>query len=147
MARTTHHGISEQARAGKHRRDDAQALMNSNRWRGAMYMAGYAVECLLKTKLMQKFDCRNLRELEEELQRRGLLASPVSIDSHGLELLLKLTGGMDRLRSNPTLLRSFNTANRWVPAWRYNPDLSNSDDAEAFLEAIDLVLHWVEDNV
>ena len=38
-----------------------------------MYIAGYAVECLLKTKLMQIYGCQNLRELEEVLQRRSVL--------------------------------------------------------------------------
>ena len=57
--------------------DDARALLNQQvRWRGAMYMAGYSVECLLKTKLMRMYDCRHLRELEEELQRRRVTLFP-----------------------------------------------------------------------
>ena len=67
------YGVSEQGKAGKHRMDNARALLNAVRWRGTMYMAGYSIECLLKTKLMRMFDCRHLRELEEELQRRGSL--------------------------------------------------------------------------
>jgi hypothetical protein len=47
------YGISEQAKAGKHRLDDAHVLFNGARWRGAMYLAGYAIECRLKTKLMR----------------------------------------------------------------------------------------------
>ena len=70
MTRERFYGVSEQGKAGKHRLNDARALLNAVRWRGAMYMAGYAVD-VLKTKLMRKFDCRHLRELEEELQRRG----------------------------------------------------------------------------
>ena len=62
------------AETEKHRMDDARALFNSVRWRGAMYLAGYSIECLLKTKLMRMFDCRHLQELDEELQRRGVLA-------------------------------------------------------------------------
>jgi len=77
MMRDPYYGVSEQRKAGKHRLEDAQALLNKSRWRGAMYMAGYAIECLLKTKLMRMFDCRHLRELEEELQTRGLLSAQV----------------------------------------------------------------------
>jgi hypothetical protein len=51
------HGVSEQDKAGKHRMDDARALMTRDRWRGAMYMAGCSIECLLKTKLMRMFEC------------------------------------------------------------------------------------------
>lgn len=79
MMQDLFYGVSEQGKAGKHRMDDARALLNAVRWRGAMYMAGYSIECLLKTKLMRMFDCRHLRELEEELQRRGILSAQTSI--------------------------------------------------------------------
>lgn len=147
MMRDLFYGVSEQAKAGKHRLDDARALLNDSRFRGAMYLAGYAIECLLKTKLMRQFDCRHLRELEEELQRREMLAGHATIFTHQLEMLLRLTGGMDRLRQNRPLWQLFNQVNHWVPAWRYNSDLSNHDDAKDFLEAVEKVSHWVEHNV
>jgi HEPN domain-containing protein len=112
-----------------------------------MYMAGYSVECLLKTKLMRKFDCRHLRELEEELQHRGILSANATIFTHQLEVLLRLTDGTDRLRQNEPLWRSFNIVNRWVPAWRYNADLSRREDAEDFLEAVEKITHWIETNI
>jgi len=111
-----------------------------------MYVAGYALECLLKAKLMRRFDCRNLGELEDELGRRNLLPGHVTIYTHHFETLLELTGGLARLRSNRSLWPRFNVANRWVPAWRYDPDLSDSEQAEDFLDAIDTILHWVENN-
>lgn len=141
------YGVSEQGKAGKHRMDDARALMNAVRWRGAMYMAGYSIECLLKTKLMRRFDCHHLRELEEELRRRGALPTHATIFTHQLEVLLRLTGGLDRLRQNEPLWRLFNIVNRWVPAWRYTADLSNRDDAEDFQEAVEKVAHRIDANV
>ena len=65
MNRNLHNGVSELAGASRQRLADAKALLNASRWRGAMYMAGYAVECLLKTKLMHIYNCQNLGELEE----------------------------------------------------------------------------------
>jgi hypothetical protein len=79
MARETHHGVSEQSKASQHRRDDAQVLLNAARWRGAMYLGGYSVECLLKSRLMKKFECRTLRELDEELKDRGLIAAEATM--------------------------------------------------------------------
>jgi hypothetical protein len=108
MTRDLFYGASEQAKAGKHRLDDARALLNSVRWRGAMYLAGYSVECLLKTKLMRRFDCRHLRELEEELQRRGVISAHATIFTRQLELLLRLAQGLDRLRQNEPMWRLFN---------------------------------------
>ena len=60
MLRDLFYGVSEQGKAGKHRMDDARALLNAVRWRGAMYMAGYSVECLLKTKLMRTQHLRGI---------------------------------------------------------------------------------------
>src|SRR4051812_557909 len=100
MARSRFGGVSEQAKASKHRMDDARALLNAVRWRGAMYIAGYSLECLLKKKLMQMFDCRHLRELEDELQKRGILTQNTTVFTHQLELLLRLTNAIDRLRQN-----------------------------------------------
>jgi HEPN domain-containing protein len=147
MPRDLFHGVSEQSKASKHRRDDAQALLNSVRWRGAMYLAGYSVECLLKAKFMRRFDCRHLRELEEELRRRNLASDQDTIYTHHLERLLKWADGFDRLRRDRALWPLFTLVNQWIPAWRYNPDLSNREDAEDFLDAVDQVMRWIENNV
>jgi HEPN domain-containing protein len=140
------YGVSEQRKAGRHRMDDARALSSAFRWRGAMYLAGYSIECLLKTKLMEMFGCRHLRELEQELQRRGVLAADATVFTHHLERLLRLTNALDRLRHNKEHWQLFNMVNRWVPAWRYAADPSNPGDAEDFLEAVDKVCHWIENN-
>jgi HEPN domain-containing protein len=147
MMRDLFYGVSEQGKAGKHRMDDARALLNAVRWRGAMYLAGYSVECLLKTKLMRIFDCRHLRELEEELQRRGMLADRATVFTHQLELLLRLTSAIDRLRQNQELWQLFNLVNRWVPAWRYTADLSNPEDATDFMDAVEKVSRWIDHNI
>jgi HEPN domain-containing protein len=147
MMRELFYGISEQGKAGKHRMDDARALLNAVRWRGAMYMAGYSVECLLKTKLMRMFDCRHLRELEEELQRRRILPVQATIFTHQLELLVRLANGLERLRGDEEHWRLFNMVNRWVPAWRYTADQSTHHDAEDFLAAVDKISRWIENNI
>lgn len=140
-------GVSEQAKAAKHRMDDARALFNATRWRGAMYMAGYSLECLLKVKLMRKFDCRHLLELDEELQTRRLLPADATVFTHHLRLLFGLTQRLDQLRQNQAEWRLFNLVNHWMPAWRYTADLSNVDDARDFLEAVETIARWVEHNV
>ena len=147
MSHDLYTGISEQARASIHRLDDARALFNAGRWRGAMYMAGYAVECLLKTKLMQRYSCRTLRELEDELQRRGALAEHATVFTHHLELLLRLTQRLDQLRQHRMLWPQFVLVNRWIPAWRYTADTANRQDAADFLEAVAQIMQWLEHNV
>ncbi|MEZ6058102.1 MAG: hypothetical protein R3C01_15490 [Planctomycetaceae bacterium] len=147
MARDLFIGITDQSKSSIHRRDDANALLIAERWRGAMYLAGYSIECQLKANLMRMFDCCNLWELEQELLRRNLLKSRGTIFSHQLEELLRLTNTMNRLRQNSIMWPLFNIVNSWIPAWRYNPNLSNREDAEDYLNAVDKVRHWIENNV
>lgn len=90
-----------------------------------MYMAGYAIECLIKTKLMKLFGLKNLDALEAELKRRRLISEDSSLFDHRIELYLRASGRLDALKDDIVLWRSFNIANRWIPSWRYNPDLSN----------------------
>jgi HEPN domain-containing protein len=147
MARKRYTGVSEQAKAGKHRLEDARTLLAAGRWRGAMYLAGYAVECYLKAKLMRTLGCRKLEELEDRLRERGVLAGQATIYTHHLESLMRLAGGIDRLRRNPARWRTFTLANQWIPAWRYSANLSTREDATDFLEAIEDTIHWIDRNL
>ncbi len=147
MSHDLYSGISEQSRASTHRLEDAQALLAAGRWRGAMYMAGYAVECLLKTTLMRRYDCRTLRDLEDELQRRGVLTDAATVFTHHLEVLLRLTQRFEQLRQHRGLWPQFTLVNRWIPAWRYTANLANRQDATDFLEAVTQMMHWIEHNV
>ena len=140
-------GISEISKAGKHRWDDAQAMLQAGRWRGAMYLAGYTVECALKTKLMTQFRCHNLKELEDALHQRGVLGKAASVFSHQLELLLQLTGSSKRLRRNASVWSSFSAVNHWIPAWRYAADLANEREATRFMQASSATLRWIENNI
>ena len=40
MTRDLFYGVTEQGKAAKYRLDDAKALLNADRWRGSMYLAG-----------------------------------------------------------------------------------------------------------
>jgi HEPN domain-containing protein len=147
MSRYLFSGVSEQAKAARHRMDDARTLFNATRWRGAMYLAGYSLECLLKAKLMRMFGCQHLLELDDDLRRRGLLSADATVFTHQLRLLMGLTQRLDQLRQNQAEWSLFNLVNLWMPAWRYTADLSNMDDARDFLNAVDTISRWVENNI
>jgi len=147
MARKLFSGVSELSKVVSYRRDDAQALFKQERWRGAMYMAGYAVECLIKTKLMKMFDQNTLAGLEAELKRRRLISEDSSLFDHRIELYLRALGRFDALKDDIVLWRAFNIANRWIPSWRYNPDLSNLAAGKEFLSAVDTMLKWMTNNI
>jgi HEPN domain-containing protein len=146
MSRQLFGGVSEQSRASIHRLEGAEALLREDRWRGAMYLAGYSLECVLKKKLMEKFACFHLLQLEEALHQRGLLGAETTIFTHHLESLLRVGGGLERMRRDPGTWGEFRIANEWVPAWRYSPDLANRQDAEDFLRAVKAVRRWINAN-
>lgn len=142
-----HDGISDQANASRQRLEDARVLLRASRWRGAMSIAGYAVECILKTKLMQIYDCKNLRELDEVLPRRFMLPAGSTVFTHQLETLFKLTPSYHRLQQNQNMLSLFNIVNRWAPKWRYVSKQTTSDEASFFMDAVEKVIHWIDNNI
>ncbi|HEX5447153.1 MAG TPA: hypothetical protein VFW87_25280 [Pirellulales bacterium] len=147
MTRHQFFGVTEHSKAAKHRLDDARALLKEQRWRRAMYLGGYAIECLLMAKLMKMYHCRQLSDLENVLQARGALSANATIFTHQLEILIGLTQRLGQLWQHADHWRSFTLVNRWVPAWRYSADLSNRDDADRFLCAVATVSQWIENNV
>ena len=147
MNHDLHDGISDQANASRQRLEDARVLLRASRWRGSMYIAGYAVECLLKTKLMRIYDCKNLRELDDVLQRRFILPAGSTIFTHQLETLFKLTPSYHRLQQNQNMLSLFNVVNRWAPKWRYASKQTTGDEASFFMDAVERVMHWIDNNI
>ena len=147
MNRNLHNGVSELAIASRQRLADAKALFNASRWRGAMYMAGYAVECLLKTKLMHIYDCKNLRQLEDLLLQRSILPTGRTVFTHQLEDLLSLTPGYNRLMQNRDVWQMFRAANLWTPQWRYTAKQTTRQEANRFLILIENLMHWIDHNI
>ena len=147
MPRRLFSGVTEQAKAAKHRLDDARSLFKEQRWRRTMYMAGYGVECSLKAKLMKRFRCWTLQELEDHLHAKNLLPGQFTIFTHQLMLLLRLTGSAAVLQRDRGLWPQFVLVNEWLPAWRYSPDLGRREDAEDYLNAGTTMAKWIENNV
>ncbi len=75
-------GRTSQAKASVKRLKVAKRLQERSGWRGAMYLAGYHIECKLKARLMEIFEAWNLVELEEELSRRA--GKPVIAFTHNI---------------------------------------------------------------
>lgn len=145
------HGVSEQRRAAIKRLADAKALLqveNSDDWRrrkgpharGAMYLAGYAVECKLKSIAMEVRGCKTLAELSRQLN-----VDERDIYSHGLESLLELLPGLrHRLHDSPLRKTFFSTVSAWRPSWRYDPEDHENAAAEKFVTATEEVYHWLD---
>src|SRR5438132_11637622 len=106
-----------------------------------MYLAGYAVECALRYKLLRQWRCHTLETLEDRLRQKGYHET---VFTHSLDPLLKLTGGRERLRKNHSLWTEFaGLIDVWQPAWRYDPDPSDAEEATDFVNAVTDLLVWI----
>jgi hypothetical protein len=140
----THSGLADQRGAAVKRKADAWRLFREGgdeHTRGAMYLAGYAIECKLKAIGMERFECHTLDELASKLR-----ISIRSIYTHGLDYLI------DRLRLRDKLMNSDVTTEfksqvlNWTPDWRYDRHNPAGEDASKFLHAVDKVYAWLDVN-
>ena len=131
-------GRTDMNKASVHRRSDAEVLFKKQRFRGAMYMAGYAVECKLKAALMFAHHAITLEELEAKL------GSDLKI--HSLERLASRFLGRTRVPPSVELKKNWGIVRAWSVAWRYDRELDDPDVAAQFLRSVDWVLRWLENN-
>jgi hypothetical protein len=148
MSKYLHSGRTDQTKAALKRLIDAQRLQSQNRWRGAMYLAGYGIECKLKARLMEMYRLDKLEDLEDEIERR--FGQRVSVFTHSIEVLFGLTGARERLRNDPRrpkALEAYQRCNMWRPAWRYRPDDGSKDDCDAFMKDVDEFSKFIDHNI
>jgi HEPN domain-containing protein len=114
-----------------HRLDDAQALPGQRRYNGAVYLAGYAVECQLKYAYCKRFNVVHL---------------PASLETHDWDVLVEKA----QLRAEINLdrrMRAFYQAlaDRWGPSLRYSTSrLSKSEAERLYTELKELYRFIVE---
>lgn len=141
-------GRTELAKAAVHRKLDAMSLLKEQRWRGAMYLAGYALECKLKVQLMERYQCFHLTALEDEIERRtGEQPALSTVRGHNLEYLLGFAQCLERLRQNRSMYQRYLVCNRWDHRWRYAGDPGSEEQAAYFLECVDEFYRWLSSNI
>lgn len=143
MGRKLHNGRTELRMAGLKRLRDAQALLSSGpaHSQGAMYLAGYAIECKLKAIAMEVYDCWTL----DELARKWRVETRDVYD-HRLERLAKRLPLYGRFQESEVWRLFAGVVNRWQPSWRYSPADRPRADAEGFLGAVWSVWEWLGSN-
>ena len=129
-------GKTEMSKAGIKRLLDANSLMRQGRWRGAMYLAGYGLECKLKVCLMEMHRVHHLRHLRLQVGQEHLT-------SHDLEHYFTFTRKLQKLRDDDQAMKSFRICNKWIPAWRYNPDDGSENECKIFMDAIKDLIKFI----
>jgi hypothetical protein len=132
--------------------DDAQPLrataLNA-RANGAIYLGGFAIECLLKAMLLEKFrwlENSSYPTNRSEAEKRMWW---VCHRSHDLEAILsylpevaqKLSRG--KQRGAPRLSQSLRSVCSWTIFARYSPANADIDDARIFLDQVRELKSWL----
>ena len=121
--------------ASRRRFEDAVALHSCNRWWGAVYIGGYAIECSLKSLICYEENKNNFKETLSFKQ--GLQGASL----HNLAVLFSKIPSLQRTIS---LDRTGNYRNAWntiVSTWindelRYSEKLGEELDSTKFIEAV-----------
>lgn len=125
---------------------DAQCLCDSRqneRANGAMYMAGFVIEILLKSRLMEKYPRLQTTRSTDKLSSRERTVWSLPYRSHDLdEILGHLPDIRQRLLSNQrgTGERLWQNLSEICAQWtvfaRYSPKSANMTNADEFLRKI-----------
>jgi hypothetical protein len=129
------------------RRVDANSLRQQKRWRGAMYLLGYVIECKLKTRLMEKFKAGTLKELETKLTTRYKKEIQLTTNKgHSIALLMQLfpEQPLQKINEDAELRVAYNVCAQWQTIWRYDPKPSNEQECQSFFEKTERLLRYVD---
>ncbi len=155
--------IQDYKRSAVRRLEDAKELLeaptldpqrsdaNYRHLRGAMYLAGYAAECLLKAYLIQHRNAQTLAAaidtLNQQRQQQG--QEPVeqiarTAAGHNILYLLQLTDLPQYPAYDPKL---WARVAQWRSSWRYETDFVARINAEKFLADVQAVVKWISPKI
>jgi len=122
-------------RCAKQRFEEAEILMRAGKTTGAVYLAGYGVECILKTLTIMAVPQKNRSDIM--LSFRGSRA-------HDYEWLRDLYLNNGGARFPSPITQHFTFVNSWSTDLRYQPRSVPDADAEAFVTAAEAIIIWAD---
>lgn len=122
-------------RAAKQRYDDALLLFQLQRTTGAVYLAVYSIECMLKALILESVP----RDQEAVIltQFRGQQA-------HNSDWLLRLYRKLVSINIPIQIATQLLRVNSWSTNLRYQPGLLDKDDAKQFINSVEQISLWIE---
>lgn len=160
-------GVSELWKAAPKRLADARELLETptrnpqgsdaaiRHLRGAVYLAGYAVECVLKVYIIERVDARLQRKgtrvqgWSEALRQRELAGDEPDLRgswSHSFDRLFRATDLSRWAPPGSDIYQTWSTCMKgWKPALRYAPDhMSAPEEACEIVDALEEAYNWVK---
>jgi HEPN domain-containing protein len=114
--------------------EDAQILLNNNRSTGALYLAGYAVECALKAMLLANSPVSEQSTIIDSFRGK------IGHNFESLKHKLQIRG----VHFPPEIAKNLRRVGSWSPELRYVAGRQNLKETQAFVEATVQVIQWVE---
>lgn len=122
-------------RVALQRMDDGKLILEHlNRPTAAIYLTGYAAECILKALLLAS------TPKNERNQTLAQFMGPKGHDLYWLGKQLRQRGVM----MPPQVTRAFAYVTTWSTSLRYDPSGQARDTAETFLACTESVLEWAK---
>lgn len=122
-------------RCASQRFDEAQVLLEAVRTTGAVYLAGYGIECILKALILS---------VVPSSEANAVLRTFRGHRAHDYEWLreeYRLNGGAHPPRE---VNRCFTLVDRWSTDLRYSPGNLKERDADSFFKAAKVILGWAD---
>ena len=111
---------------------DAEILIAANRFDGAYYLCGYAIELALKKRICRTLCWQGYPNNNKEFERLK------TFKTHSLEILLTLSGIEDKIKK--FFLPEWSIVNAWTPETRYASRTNSKQMANSMLEAVKTLL-------
>lgn len=121
--------------AAKQRFEDARFLLENERTTGAIYLAGYSVECMLKALILSAVAKKQRAEVLQSF--RGAKAH----DYDWLQLKYLVSGGPQFPKST---VKALSLVSDWAVEIRYKAAKARIDEAKAFLDATEQIMTWAD---
>jgi HEPN domain-containing protein len=124
-------------RAAEQRWEDATFLFSEGvrRTTAAVYLAGYCVECLLKSLILSQ---------AAKTRRAQVLQLFRGSKAHDYDWLRDLYYERKGARFPPEVVEAFSKVSVWGTEMRYQPGTIPDDDADEFLTAVKAIWDWAE---
>lgn len=104
-------GQPDLTRIARARIADAEALSRSNRYDGAVYLCGYAVEMALKVRICRTLEWPGFPDTAKDFREY------LSFKTHDLDVLLHLSGVEKMVKQN--FIPEWSVVGTWNPEMRY----------------------------
>lgn len=114
----------------KSRYDEAKILLDNHKPDGAVYLCGYAMELILKWKIIKTLEWDGYPEYRREFE------GYTSFKVHNLDILLRLSGLEKKIQADNGAFARWQIARTWNSEYRYREiGAISEEEAKDIIEA------------